>query len=311
VWLRIPIFRSSVESEDSTSPCDSLCQRLSASAMWRSSFRQSQFWHRALKTVPWMMRLSGLTSEPSQQNSIVAAWLEQFSVSPARICLSQESKQDLREEPEADCFTTPCESFAKLDASGVFLRTSLQFSLFQQAIPYSENLPKAGSMRNGYLYERPMLALRTDEKECSSWPTARAEDSECCGNHPGVVDSLGGGSTGLEQWSTPIALDGSKQSARSHQGANLTRDAERWTTPQAHDSIGGNPERVRRHGSKHGCANLADDVTKWPTPTANDDNKSVEAHLAMKQRMGERDGSNSNRTAITSLSVKVKQWADE
>jgi len=44
----------------------------------------------------------------------------------------------------------------------------------------------------------------------------------------------------------------------------------------------------------------------WPTPVANDDNKSVEAHLAMKQRMGERDGTGANRTAITSLQVTAK-----
>jgi hypothetical protein len=44
----------------------------------------------------------------------------------------------------------------------------------------------------------------------------------------------------------------------------------------------------------------------WPTPVVNDDNKSPQAHLAMKKRMGERDGTNSNRTAITSLNVLVK-----
>jgi len=44
----------------------------------------------------------------------------------------------------------------------------------------------------------------------------------------------------------------------------------------------------------------------WPTPVSNDDNKSVEAHLAMKQRMGERDGTGSNRIAITSLAVMAK-----
>ena len=48
------------------------------------------------------------------------------------------------------------------------------------------------------------------------------------------------------------------------------------------------------------------DCGSWPTPVANDDNKSPEAHLAMKLRMGERDGTNSNRTAITSLQVMAK-----
>ena len=38
----------------------------------------------------------------------------------------------------------------------------------------------------------------------------------------------------------------------------------------------------------------------WPTPVANDDNKSPEAHLAMKERMG------GNRTKITSLQVMAK-----
>jgi len=46
--------------------------------------------------------------------------------------------------------------------------------------------------------------------------------------------------------------------------------------------------------------------TGWPSPVAQDDNKTVEAHLAMKKRMGERDGSFSNRTSITSLQVAAQ-----
>jgi hypothetical protein len=49
--------------------------------------------------------------------------------------------------------------------------------------------------------------------------------------------------------------------------------------------------------------------SQWPTATVNPDNKSPEAHLAMKQRMGERDGTFSDRTAITDLQVMLKaQW---
>ena len=155
-------------------PSDSLCQTLAVSAMWRSNFRQPRFWLRAWKTVPWIKRLFGPTFAVSQPGSIVAEWLEQFSVSPARICLSQESKRASKEEPEADSSMTPCESFARLGANGAFWKTSPQFSLFPQDTPYSENLPKAGSMLNGFLYERPTLALRTDENASSSWPTALA-----------------------------------------------------------------------------------------------------------------------------------------
>lgn len=58
-------------------------------------------------------------------------------------------------------------------------------------------------------------------------------------------------------------------------------------------------QRSARPTSGSGCSS-------WPTPAANDDNKTPEAHLAMKQRMGERDGTHANRTAITSLQVMVK-----
>lgn len=54
---------------------------------------------------------------------------------------------------------------------------------------------------------------------------------------------------------------------------------------------------------------LSEFIGMWPTPVAQDDNKSPEAHLAMKQRMGERDGSNANRTAITSLNVMSQLWS--
>lgn len=49
-------------------------------------------------------------------------------------------------------------------------------------------------------------------------------------------------------------------------------------------------------------------TARWPTPVVRDDGKTPEAHLAMKKRMGERDGTGANRTAITSLTVLVQQW---
>lgn len=44
----------------------------------------------------------------------------------------------------------------------------------------------------------------------------------------------------------------------------------------------------------------------WPTPTAQPDGKTPEAHLTMKKRMGERDGTGADRTAITDLQVMAK-----
>ena len=47
-----------------------------------------------------------------------------------------------------------------------------------------------------------------------------------------------------------------------------------WTTPQTHDAQGrSNPERLQRHGTKHGCRNLNDEagLAGWPTATDSKD----------------------------------------
>lgn len=80
-----------------------------------------------------------------------------------------------------------------------------------------------------------------------------------------------------------------------------------WKTPVVNDATG---SQYAYSGGDHskpvlklpGEAQLAG----WPTPVANDDNKTPEAHLAMKKRMGERDGTGADRTAITSLQVMAK-----
>jgi len=83
-----------------------------------------------------------------------------------------------------------------------------------------------------------------------------------------------------------------------------------WPTPCARDHFPAHsPEYIaKKKAEGHGMANLNDlaQLAGWPTPVANDDNKSPEAHLAMKTRMGVRDGTGSNRTAITSLQVMAK-----
>lgn len=58
-------------------------------------------------------------------------------------------------------------------------------------------------------------------------------------------------------------------------------------------------------GNELGAA-LRGGVRLLPTPTANDDNRSVEAHLAMKARM-----KGGPRKQITSLQVLSKKWARE
>ena len=65
------------------------------------------------------------------------------------------------------------------------------------------------------------------------------------------------------------------------------------------DSTGGAPNK--NSNKRNGPKSLIEYARMWPTPVANDDNKSPEAHLAMKARM-----KGGKRKAITSLQVMVK-----
>lgn len=72
-------------------------------------------------------------------------------------------------------------------------------------------------------------------------------------------------------------------------------------TPQGRSIFARRASAPRTSGSGSGSM-----PSGWPTPVSNDDNKTPEAHLRMKMRMGERDGTGAKRTAITSLQVMAQ-----
>ena len=91
----------------------------------------------------------------------------------------------------------------------------------------------------------------------------------------GRVESGGGDlQSQAAMWSTPNVPNGGRTLSPETVAARgmtdkgkwqvgLHNEAALWTTPQAHDEHGGNADRIRRDGTKHGCANLADDVCGW------------------------------------------------
>jgi hypothetical protein len=110
----------------------------------------------------------------------------------------------------------------------------------------------------------------------------------------------------LAGWPTPNAMEGGQTSRSGKRKDELLMGGlVGWPTPTTRD---------HKDGDEQSCTNVPVNallgrtatLAGWATPVANDDNKSVEAHLAMKKRMGERDGSNANRTAITSLQVQAQ-----
>jgi hypothetical protein len=93
--------------------------------------------------------------------------------------------------------------------------------------------------------------------ESLNWPTARREDGESCGNHPGATDSLTGAT---RNWTTPTATERSGQGERNKA---LTLDVKNWLTPHG------------MHGTDHTGktgrgGEFAKQATQWPTPQAHD-----------------------------------------
>ena len=110
-------------------------------------------------------------------------------------------------------------------------------------------------------------------------------------------------------WTTPAASEPLSPNARPSREATgrtteyLGRQVHGampagWSTPTARDECAG-PTGPRPQDTGKPLRTQVH-TAGWPTVVANDDNKSPEAHLAMKERMG------GNRKAITSLSVMAK-----
>lgn len=236
MWLHVPTSLCSAAPEASTWPSDSLCQMLSAYATWRTKSLPPASWRRVLKKEASMMRLSGLMCEPSQAQRSVEGWLESLADSRAPISALPAAKPESLERKAVSGSTTPV-LFAKFNPDGSLSKTSHQSSMWETEEPYSENLPQWGSMRNGELFQQQPWEPRISEKGYSFWPTARAEDPESCGNHPGATDSLTGA---VKMWPTPQSAD-----------VNYDRGGEAYAEKQV---------------TKSGYQTLACSVKMWATP---------------------------------------------
>ena len=136
-------------------------------------------------------------------------------------------------------------------------------------------------------------APRTSVTETTGWPTPTTRDWKDTGDLSGSILRKDGQIRNdtvprvawLAGWPTPTV--GNAMGSQSSEGMGAT---------------GRTADGRKNAVSLNHLATFAG----WPTPVANDDNKTPEAHLAMKQRMGQRDGTNANRTAITSLQVMSK-----
>lgn len=108
----------------------------------------------------------------------------------------------------------------------------------------------------------------------------------------------------------PSSVSRSDSSGPDTASSKTSMGTSRWDSPQSSaiwkkmvtEQRGEYSQRLKsaRLTSENGCSSLPLGEMRWCTPVANDDNKSPEAHLAMKVRNGRTSG------VITSLTVQMK-----
>jgi len=215
---------------------------------------------------------SSTMSEPSEQ-LLLDLSMSSPAVSPARAPRPSASSRDSA-TPRPFCGARCGAALASFDPDTSSSRTWRTFSPSMtepSGERFSGTWPRSGSMSSGTVFPlRPSAPL-----------------TDVTGSSP-----LLGTPTAHPRTQTPRQVD---------DGSQLANDLVRLLpTPVARTNGGAEVSSASREGGRM----LEESVKLLPTPVANDDNKSVEAHLAMKQRM-----KGGPRKEITSLQVLSKKWA--
>ncbi len=231
-WLYVP--GSEVWSWDSNSPSET---PTSAWAMLSGKATQRPSSWRGWKTRPWIERLSGTISKPSQANFTARQWILSLLGSLASRGPSQANEKELMMTDGSG--PRSHESFARWDHDYCFWKTS-QGSLLGDLPTFLGPWPRWGSMRSGVCFQRKRSVLRTKEKGSSSWPTPDASGREGTNQSPSpgaaVRPQL---ALAAKNWATPAAADANgghlSRSGKRSGELLLKGQAKNWATPQARD----------------------------------------------------------------------------
>ncbi len=250
MWLYLPETTShSLPVPPASILLSPLSEALSAAVMSRSALKQPKFWLQGLKKDRWTMLQYGAMLLTSQQNSIVETYLESVVAGPVLRSALQDSEKEQKTHDGSGHKSSEC--YARLTPNGSWEKMSQAYYLptMEEHLGMScGTWPTSGSMLNGCVFERPTWEPPTGVTASGSWPTARAEDSESCGNHPGATDSLTGAS---RNWYTPTC-----QSAKHGEvsPAEMKREAihvqaAQWHTPSTVDHKTDGPKVEGRYGT--------------------------------------------------------------
>jgi hypothetical protein len=142
---------------------------------------------------------------------------------------------------------------------------------------YTPNVPNGGRVNpvemsaTGVMPDGRKRQIGLENQVKMVWPTPMANPNTNRQTKPTPSQIKGEHGLNLamvavqSSWPTPRTCSGKRSS-----GSNRTELVNSWATPQAHDVAQGNPQRVRRFGTKAGGRNLTDEGVAWGTPTARD-----------------------------------------
>lgn len=262
---------------------------------------------------PWSRLLFGaVISRTSTAGRFVERWTESLRASRA----SRGATPDSGREPTTNAGSGRLLFGSSLtwDRDSSSWKTSQRSLLEEGLITCSVTLPRWGSMRNGCVSRREPLVLPIDASECSSWPTAQANDSEKRGVPSVNADQQTCLASAAPNWTTPNVptrgIELSKEHRPDSGGVDLQSQVSQWQTPSAQTfskrrqvgqesreelllpaqatqwqspgAMGGGS--TSRGGDRIGEPLLAGQASQWGTPNAADGAKATAGTKLRQQK---------------------------
>lgn len=215
MWIHIPRSLLSacvpVEEESTLPSTLSLEAATAASVTVNAKVIPPQYWQRAWKKDSYLKRLSGMTQQLFQANSIVEKWLSSMPATVVNPSLRRGS--DLEIKTPGTSGHTSCATSASSNQSGASLRMSADTSpsaLNRSGETFADLVTR---LKLDYSVRRKSVR-RTSENGSTSWPTPSKSDPE--------------GSRTLPPGTTPTGMrpDGKKAQV------GLNNAVKMWPTPR-------------------------------------------------------------------------------
>lgn len=296
-WLYVPGLED-LNSESAS--LSTISERAAASSLqWRGKPLLPAAWSRQWKRGGFITRLSGLICSPSMLGHGAASFISSLRAIPARTTALPESALG----PMATA-SLPPRSAALPKSAGLILsseRTS-RGTRPDSSLPSARLFGDwATALRQEYS-ARPKPAIPCGASDCSSWPSARAEDAESSGRRQGrdISDTLTAAARdAVENWPAPKVERGGYQVQRDGSlTPTLEGAAAEWMAPVADDT----GMRTKKYGQ--GGTALSMQAGDWMAPQVPNGGRST-AHA---EQVGATMYHNGKKVQM-GLESQAKDWA--